>query len=80
MLSGVRNAATGEYIGFRWDYGDVGPMTPPLSAEVIQSLTGLFLSPQPDDYYCAHGNGWDWPLPSWGWRQLVRRMAKALAT
>lgn len=51
--------ATGEYIGFRWDYGDTGPMPPPLSAEVIQGLTGLFLSPQADDYYCAHGNGWD---------------------
>lgn len=47
-----------EYIGFRWDYGDTSPLVPELTTEVIQSLSGLFLSPKPTDYYCAHGT-WD---------------------
>lgn len=50
---------TDEYVGFRWDYGDVGPMVPPLTADVLHKLPGLFLSPGPSEYFAAHGAGWD---------------------
>ena len=48
-----------EYFAFRWDYGDTGPMPPPLTTEVIQSMGVLHVSPSPNDYYCTHGTNWD---------------------
>lgn len=55
----VYDPSTDEYIGYRWDYGDVGPMVPPLSVEQLHALGGLYLALSPFDYYCSHGDGWD---------------------
>lgn len=78
----IYDPSVDEYIGFRWDYGDVGPLTPPLTPEVLATMGGLYLSPGPTDYYCAHGGHWPARFTVVGFKkpQYYRSLTSALDT
>lgn len=74
--------STDEYIGFRWDYGDVSPLVPPLTPDVLATLGGLYLSPSSTDYYCSHGGNWSarFTVVAFKKPQYYRSMQPALQT
>lgn len=45
------NPVEDSYLGFRWDHGDVGPIIPPLTKDMIGRYSGLYLSTHPHHYH-----------------------------